>query len=147
MRSRWSNACVPTLPGPSPPAAACTRSPATCLAFSTAGPVRAAGGVSCPNAATATMPACQSSTPRWPRSRDWPPECGRLVKPGRTGYQKHRAGGGMPAFAELAPMAALLLAIGAFAGVIAGLLGVGGGIILVPAFFYAFAALGYGGPD
>ncbi len=43
----------------------------------------------------------------------------------------------------LALMAALLLAIGAFAGVIAGLLGVGGGIILVPAFFYTFSSLGY----
>jgi len=37
----------------------------------------------------------------------------------------------------------LMLAIGAFAGVAAGLLGVGGGIILVPAFYYAFASLGY----
>ena len=48
---------------------------------------------------------------------------------------------------ELAPfvaMAVLLLAIGAFAGVMAGLLGVGGGIILVPAFYYMFSALGYG---
>lgn len=53
----------------------------------------------------------------------------------------------MPAFADLLPMILLLLAIGAFAGVIAGLLGVGGGIILVPAFFYAFSGLGYGGPD
>lgn len=43
------------------------------------------------------------------------------------------------------PMLLLLLAIGAFAGVIAGLLGVGGGIVLVPAFFYAFSHLGYGG--
>jgi hypothetical protein len=41
-------------------------------------------------------------------------------------------------------MLALLMAVGAFAGVIAGLLGVGGGIILVPAFFYVFSALGYG---
>lgn len=53
----------------------------------------------------------------------------------------------MPGLSELLPMLALLLAIGAFAGVIAGLLGVGGGIILVPAFYYAFAGLGYGGPD
>lgn len=43
------------------------------------------------------------------------------------------------------PMLVLLLVIGAFAGVIAGLLGVGGGIVLVPAFFYAFSHLGYGG--
>ncbi|MGB3313169.1 MAG: sulfite exporter TauE/SafE family protein [Albidovulum sp.] len=53
----------------------------------------------------------------------------------------------MPGLAELMPMLALLLAIGAFAGVMAGLLGVGGGIILVPAFFYAFSSLGYQGPD
>lgn len=41
----------------------------------------------------------------------------------------------------------LLVLIGAFAGVIAGLLGVGGGIVLVPAFFFAFEYLGYGGPQ
>ena len=35
--------------------------------------------------------------------------------------------------------------IGAATGVIAGLLGVGGGIVLVPAFFYTFTALGFGG--
>ncbi|WP_407658883.1 sulfite exporter TauE/SafE family protein [Marivivens aquimaris] len=40
--------------------------------------------------------------------------------------------------------AALLAVIGAFAGVLAGLLGVGGGIVLVPAFYYTFNALGYG---
>jgi uncharacterized membrane protein YfcA len=51
----------------------------------------------------------------------------------------------MPDLATLLPMVALLLAIGALAGVIAGLLGVGGGIVLVPAFFYAFSHLGYGG--
>jgi len=44
-------------------------------------------------------------------------------------------------------MGLLLLVIGAFAGVLAGLLGVGGGIILVPAFFYAFSALGYDSPQ
>lgn len=53
----------------------------------------------------------------------------------------------MPETGELLTMAVLLLAIGGCAGVIAGLLGVGGGIVLVPAFFYAFSALGYGGPD
>jgi uncharacterized protein len=51
----------------------------------------------------------------------------------------------MPDLAMLLPMFAALLAIGAFAGVIGGLLGVGGGIVLVPAFFYAFGSLGYGG--
>jgi uncharacterized membrane protein YfcA len=51
----------------------------------------------------------------------------------------------MPELASLLPMIAALLVIGAFAGVIGGLLGVGGGIVLVPAFFYAFGSLGYGG--
>ncbi|MFX0540987.1 sulfite exporter TauE/SafE family protein [Roseovarius sp. S4756] len=53
----------------------------------------------------------------------------------------------MPDLILLLAMTAMLLAIGAFAGVLAGLLGVGGGIILVPAFFYAFTVLGYGGPQ
>ncbi|MCA0043744.1 sulfite exporter TauE/SafE family protein [Celeribacter litoreus] len=43
----------------------------------------------------------------------------------------------------LLPFAALIAIIGAFAGILAGLLGVGGGIVLVPAFYYAFAGLGY----
>jgi uncharacterized protein len=47
----------------------------------------------------------------------------------------------------LLQMLVLLMAIGAFAGVLAGLLGVGGGIILVPAFFYAFQTLGYESPQ
>jgi uncharacterized protein len=51
----------------------------------------------------------------------------------------------MPDPADLLPMLAALLVIGGFAGVIGGLLGVGGGIVLVPAFFYAFGHLGYGG--
>lgn len=51
----------------------------------------------------------------------------------------------MPELYSLLPMIALLVVIGAFAGVIGGLLGVGGGIVLVPAFFYAFGHLGYGG--
>ncbi len=53
----------------------------------------------------------------------------------------------MPDTMLLAQMMGLLLVIGAFAGVLAGLLGVGGGIVLVPAFFYAFQTLGYGGPQ
>lgn len=53
----------------------------------------------------------------------------------------------MPDIWLLAQMVVLLAAIGAVAGVIAGLLGVGGGIVLVPAFFYAFTALGYDGPN
>lgn len=47
----------------------------------------------------------------------------------------------------LVAMAAILLAVGAFSGVLAGLLGVGGGIILVPAFFYVFSMLGHDGPQ
>ena len=47
----------------------------------------------------------------------------------------------------LATTAGVLLVLGAFAGVLAGLLGVGGGIILVPAFFYAFSALGFDSPQ
>lgn len=46
---------------------------------------------------------------------------------------------------ELAALVIFLLAVGAFAGVLAGLLGVGGGIVIVPALFYVFAGLGH--PD
>lgn len=47
----------------------------------------------------------------------------------------------------LLSMGAVLLAIGALAGILAGMLGVGGGIVLVPAFFYAFSAIGYDSPE
>lgn len=53
----------------------------------------------------------------------------------------------MPDTSLLVTMVGLLMVIGGFAGVLAGLLGVGGGIVLVPAFFYAFQTLGYGGPS
>jgi uncharacterized membrane protein YfcA len=53
----------------------------------------------------------------------------------------------MPEVETLLVLCAMLMAIGAFAGVLAGLLGVGGGIVLVPAFHYAFTVLGYGGPQ
>lgn len=53
----------------------------------------------------------------------------------------------MPDTGLLIQMLVLLAVIGAGAGVLAGLLGVGGGIVLVPAFFYAFQTLGYDGPQ
>ncbi len=37
--------------------------------------------------------------------------------------------------------------MGALSGVLAGLFGVGGGIVLVPAFFYIFGQLGYDSPE
>ena len=51
----------------------------------------------------------------------------------------------MPSLEMLLPIVLILSTIGAFTGVLAGLLGVGGGIILVPAFFYMFSTLGFGG--
>ncbi|ARU00462.1 sulfite exporter TauE/SafE family protein [Yoonia vestfoldensis] len=53
----------------------------------------------------------------------------------------------MPETMLLVQMALFLMAIGAFAGVLAGLLGVGGGIVLVPAFYYVFASLGFDSPQ
>ena len=53
----------------------------------------------------------------------------------------------MPDTMLLLQMLVMLLVIGGVAGVLAGLLGVGGGIVLVPAFFYAFQTLGYDGPQ
>ena len=41
------------------------------------------------------------------------------------------------------PFIAALLAVGAGAGLIAGMFGVGGGIIMVPAMYYVLNALGY----
>ena len=47
----------------------------------------------------------------------------------------------------LLPHVLAVLAAGAFAGILAGLLGVGGGIVLVPAYGAILAAAGYGGGD
>lgn len=47
----------------------------------------------------------------------------------------------------IAAMGAMLLVLGAASGVLAGLLGVGGGIILVPAFLFVFITLGYDSAD
>ncbi len=52
----------------------------------------------------------------------------------------------MPDTATLLPLLGLLLVAGAFAGLLAGMLGVGGGIVHVPAFFYVFQTLGHDGP-
>lgn len=46
---------------------------------------------------------------------------------------------------EIALLIGALLGAGLIGGVIAGLFGVGGGTVLVPALFYAFSALGVGG--
>ncbi len=41
------------------------------------------------------------------------------------------------------PTLLALLATGAFAGILAGLLGVGGGIVIVPVLFFCFRASGF----
>ena len=46
---------------------------------------------------------------------------------------------------EIALMLGAVLASGLFAGLVAGLFGVGGGTVVVPALFYVFAVLGIGG--
>ncbi|MCA0847607.1 sulfite exporter TauE/SafE family protein [Salipiger thiooxidans] len=53
----------------------------------------------------------------------------------------------MPELPTLLPLVGLLVASSAFAGLIAGLLGVGGGILLVPAFLFTFETLGYTSPQ
>ncbi len=48
---------------------------------------------------------------------------------------------------EVLPLLLFLMVVGAGAGVLAGLLGVGGGIVLVPAFYHLFAGMGYEPPQ
>ncbi|MDO5620106.1 MAG: sulfite exporter TauE/SafE family protein [Paracoccus sp. (in: a-proteobacteria)] len=48
---------------------------------------------------------------------------------------------------EALPLILTLAAFSALAGVLAGLLGIGGGIVLVPVFAWVFDKAGYGGPD
>lgn len=45
--------------------------------------------------------------------------------------------------AELIGLAVALIATGLFAGLIAGLFGIGGGVVMVPAFYFVLGALGY----
>lgn len=49
--------------------------------------------------------------------------------------------------ATLVPLLGLLVVTSAFAGLVAGLLGIGGGIVLVPAFLFVFETLGYASPQ
>ena len=85
--------------------------------------------------------------PNW-RGWGWTSICRRNAPTGCAPWSTHsrkgRRGRCVSRPCLLAQMIGLLLVIGAFAGVVAGLLGVGGGIVLVPAFFYLFSALGYG---
>jgi uncharacterized membrane protein YfcA len=48
---------------------------------------------------------------------------------------------------ETLPLLFFLMIVGAGAGVLAGLLGVGGGIVLVPAFYHLFSGMGYAPPQ
>lgn len=73
----------------------------------------------------------------------WPPRPKRCK---RAHHCKTESAHPMPETALIVQTLVLLAVIGAFAGVLAGLLGVGGGIVLVPAFFYTFQTLGYDGP-
>ncbi len=48
-----------------------------------------------------------------------------------------------PSWSVIIPLVLALAATGAIAGILSGLLGVGGGIVVVPVLFWVFAALGY----
>jgi tRNA-dihydrouridine synthase A len=65
-RSTLSATCAPTSPPIWPLVAACTRSPATCSACSTAAPAPAPGAASCPKVPTAPAPGWNCWTQPWP---------------------------------------------------------------------------------
>ena len=44
---------------------------------------------------------------------------------------------------DMLVLIAAMAATGAFAGLVAGLFGIGGGVVMVPAMYYALSALGY----
>jgi uncharacterized membrane protein YfcA len=74
-------------------------------------------------------------------------ECGRdnsINRPALVFFAFLVAGGAVMFvdFTQLLPFAALLLVAGAGAGIIAGLLGVGGGIVVVPVLYHLFTHLG-----
>jgi len=46
---------------------------------------------------------------------------------------------------EMIMLVVALAVTGAFAGLIAGMFGIGGGVVMVPAMYYVFSTLGYGG--
>ena len=48
---------------------------------------------------------------------------------------------------EWVQLVGLIVALGGVAGFLAGLLGVGGGMILVPGLYYLFSSLGYDHPN
>lgn len=48
----------------------------------------------------------------------------------------------LPTFSELLPFVAVLLAVGAFAGLLAGLFGIGGGAVFVPVFYQMLGIVG-----
>jgi uncharacterized membrane protein YfcA len=79
----------------------------------------------------------------WSVARTSSPETGGRAAGWRAGPENERLARMTADPMILLQLLIFLLVIGAFAGVLAGLLGVGGGIVLVPAFYYGFTILGF----